>query len=150
MQATSRTYNLNMQLNAGDRRWLWGLLLLAGGALTLLLLGAVWFVARYQDSADYPGAARMAGQNIYKFSPNLTIRRDTAYRTADPFPTVYNFYSAGFALGPESYAQSNCIQMADAVTELRVFQRTMSVTVCDTRSGRLIFVMRSLSLRLSP
>jgi hypothetical protein len=31
-----------------------------------------------------------------------------------------------------------------------VFQRTMAVTVCDTRSGRLIFVMRSLSLRLSP
>jgi hypothetical protein len=150
MQATSRAYTLGMQLNAGDRRWLWGLLLLAGSALAVLLLGAVWFAARYQDAADYPGAARVAGQNIYKFSPNLTIRRDTAYRTADPFPTVYNYYSAGFELGPESYAQSNCIQMSDAVTELHVLQRTMAVTVCDTRSGRMIFVMRSLSLRLTP
>jgi hypothetical protein len=139
-----------MRLNAGDRRWVWGLLLLAGGALVGLLLTAAWLAARYQDAADYPGASRVSGQNIYKFSPNLTIRRDTAYRTDDPFPAVYNYYSAGFALGPESYAQSNCIQMADAVTEMRVFKRTMSVTVCDTRSGRLIFVMRSLSLRLTP
>jgi hypothetical protein len=138
-----------MRLNAGDRRWLWGLLVLAGSALVALLLGAVWMAARYQDAADYPGASRVAGQNIYKFSPNLTVRRDTAYRTEDPFPTVYNYYSAGFELGPETYAQSNCIQMSEAVTELRVFQRTMAVTVCDTRSGRMIFVMRSLSLRLT-
>ena len=58
MQASSRAYTLSMRLQAGDRRWLWGLLLLAGVAMTVLLLGAVWFVARYQDAADYPGASR--------------------------------------------------------------------------------------------
>ena len=137
-----------MRTGLGDRRLLWGLLLLAAVVGVAALLGFGWLAARYQDAADYPGAARMAGQNIYKFSPNLTIRRDTSYRTSDPFPTVYNFYSAGFALGPESYAQSNCIQMSDTTTDLHVLQRTMAVTVCDTRGGRMIFVMRSLSLRL--
>jgi hypothetical protein len=138
-----------MRTSKGDRRLLWGLLLLAVVVGAGALLGFLWLAARYQDAADYPGAARVAGQYIYKFSPNLTVRRDTAYRTADPFPNVYNFYSAGIELGPEAYAQSSCIQMSQAVTELRVFQRSMSVTVCDTPSGRLIFVMRSLSLRLS-
>ena len=137
-----------MRAGLGDRRWVWGLLLLAGSGLVVLLLGGVWLAARYQDAADYPGSARVAGQNIYKFSPNLTIRRDTAYRTSDPFPAVYNWYSNGFQLGPESYAQSNCIQMTDSVTQLGVLQRQMSVMLCDTRGGRLIFVMRSLSLRL--
>jgi hypothetical protein len=127
---------------------LWGALLVAALALGVAVLSTGYLVVRYQNAADYPGAALMAGQQIYSVWPNPTVRRDSSYHTTDLFPAVYNFYSSGFALGPEVYAQSNCIQMAKTFTEFYVVERDMSVMVCDTPSGRLIFVMRSLSLRL--
>ncbi len=129
-------------------RLLWGALALAGLAALVALASGAWLLVRYQDAADYPGAVRMASQNIYNVWPNPTVRRDSTYRTSDPFPTVYNFYSSGFALGPEVFAQSNCIQMARSFTDWHVVERTMSVMVCDTPAGRLVFVMRSLTLRV--
>ncbi len=135
-----------MRLTSADRRWLWALALAALIVVTLLAGAAVYLAVQYRDAADYPGAVLVAGQTLYRLTPWLTIRRDTSYRTADPFPVVYNFYSGGFGLGPEVYAQSNCILMAQATTQLRFIEREMSVTVCDTPNGRLIFVMRSLAL----
>ncbi len=126
----------------------WGAMLAAALIALVALGGGVWLLARFQNAADYPGAARMAGQNIYSVWPYPTVRRDTSYLTGAPFPDVYNFYSSGFSLGPELYAESNCIQMARNYTELYVVERSMSVTLCDTPKGRMIFVMRSMTLRL--
>jgi hypothetical protein len=131
-----------------NERLLWGGLLAATLAALAGLLTLGYLLARYQAAADYPGAALMAGQNIYNVWPNPTVRRDSSYHTNDPFPTVYNYYSVGFKLGPEDYAESNCIQMANNFTDLYIIERHMSVMVCDTPSGRLIFVMRSVTLRL--
>ncbi len=128
---------------------MWSALALAALAAGVVLASGAWLLVRYQNAADYPGASLMAGQNIYSLWPNPTVRRDSSYRTRDPFPAVYNFYSAGFQLGPEDYAESNCIQMARDFTDLRVIERHMSVTVCTTPSGPMIFVMRSLTLRLT-
>jgi hypothetical protein len=128
---------------------MWGALLAGLLVITAAVLGAGIFVARYRAAGDYPGAQLMAGQDTVSWWPNPTVKRDTSYLTSASFPAVYNFYSSGFALGPEIYAQSNCIQMARNFLDLYVIKRTMSVMLCDTPKGRMIFVMRALTLQLT-
>jgi hypothetical protein len=135
-----------MKKPIGNRVW-WGLAITAWVAATLVALGLILFVNWYRQSADYPGALLRADHTIYNFSPQLNIRRDTSYRSADKFNKIYNWYSNGFELGPEARAQSSCILMAKTFTDLGVIERQMSVTLCDTPNGRMIFVMRSVALR---
>ena len=75
------------------------------------------------------------------------MRRTSAYRTNDPFNKVYNWYSVKFDLGPESYAQSNCILMAKSVTTGWVFEEQISVMLCNTPNDQMMFVMRSVLFR---
>jgi hypothetical protein len=131
-----------------DHRLRWALLLGAASLAALAAVSALYATFRFRAAADYPGSMLVADNTIYDFTPHLSLRRDTSYRTNDEFPLVYNWYSNGFNLGPEAYAQSNCILMANATTSLRVVEQQMSVMVCDTSNGRLIFVMRSIGLRL--
>jgi hypothetical protein len=106
--------------------------------------GAVYTVL---GATDYPGATNLGGQTLTRYSPNFVIRRTIAYRTTDPFNKVYNWYSTRFALGPESYAQSNCILMSKSKTLGLGFDERMSVTVCTTPHDQMMFVMRTLIYR---
>lgn len=115
--------------------------------IAVAALGLALLVNWYQRSTDYPGALYVGDHTIYQFNPNPTIRRDASFRSSDPFNKVFNWYSSGFDLGPETFAQSGCALMARSFTDFAVVEREMSVMVCDTPNGRLIFVMRSLSLR---
>ncbi len=135
-----------MPIDVTLRRWLiTGLIALALAAASLAaLLGlAAW---HFYFAADYPGSARTSDHAIYGYAP-LSIRRDTAYLTTDEFPAVYNWYSVGFELGPEQRAQSGCILMARSQTTLGLLRNSMSVTLCDTPKGRMVFVMRHVQLR---
>lgn len=136
-----------MQAHAGNRRLWLGLGLLAWAGATLTLLAILLFVFVERQAADYPNSLLVSDHDIYRWSPYLTVRRDTSYRTMDEFPVVYNWYSSGFNLGPEVRAQSACILMARSTTALAIVERSMSVTLCDTPTGRMIFVQRSVSLR---
>ena len=102
---------------------------------------------RVYQATEYPGATQIADETITHYTPNFSMRRTTAYRSADPFNKVYNWYSVKFDLGPESYAQSNCILMAKSVTTGWVFDEQMSVMLCQTPNDQMMFVMRSLLLR---
>ncbi len=124
-----------------------GLIVLALGLATMLCVATSLFVVRYRDAADYPGATFLGENMLYKFSPHLVIRRDTAYQTSAPFNDIYNFYSAGFHLGPEQYALGACILMANTATTAWFIEMDMAVTLCDTPEGRMIFVMRTVSFR---
>ncbi|MGH2521175.1 MAG: hypothetical protein ACRDH2_01620 [Anaerolineales bacterium] len=134
-------------MNLINRRWKVGLALLVGGLLALAGIGVGLLAIQYREAADYPGAALVADHNLYKVTPHLVIRRDTSYRTLDAFPKVYNWYSSGFHLGPETHAQGNCILMARSFTTAWMIEQSMSVTLCDTPKGRTIFVTRSISFR---
>jgi hypothetical protein len=112
----------------------------------LVVIAVAAPLVQYYKAADYPGATQVSDHTVTKVLPSLTLRRDTSYRTQDAFPVVYNWYSSGFRLGPERRAQSACILMERSQTWLAVEQR-MSVMLCDTSSGRMIFVMRSIGLR---
>ena len=116
--------------------------------LTLALscgLGTALYVV--SGATDYPGATSLGGQTLTRYSPNFVIRRTIAYRTTDPFNKVYNWYSTRFALGPESYAQSNCILMSKSKTLGLGFDEQMSVMICGTPNDQMMFVMRTLIYR---
>lgn len=115
--------------------------LLAGG----LAAGALaWRALR---EADYPGALLVSAKTGFKVWPTLQVRRSTSYQTADSFSAVYVWYSARFALGPEKYALGSCNQMLSTSDLLWVFEVQMSVSVCDTPTGRMMWVDRTLTLR---
>lgn len=113
--------------------------------ILLLLCGGVGQAfARFNEAAHYPGATHLGDQTLVKYTPSLAFKRTGSYRSSDPFPKVYNWYSARFALGPESHAQSNCILMTRSSTSLWLIEEQVSVTVCSTPGGQMMFVMRSL------
>ena len=125
---------------------------LIGGVAGLLLalaacggLGALLY-GTFQAS-EYPGATRVADGTITSYTPNFAIRRTSVYRTTDSFSKVYNWYSVGFELGPESYAQSNCILMSKSRTRGWGLSEQMSVMVCGTPNDQMMFVMRALIFR---
>jgi hypothetical protein len=103
-------------------------------------------VTRFQQSANYPGALVVSAHNIYQVSPSLYVRRDTSYRTADALPEVYHWYSRGFDLGPEAGAHGSCIMLERSTSQF-IVEQYVGVMVCDTPTGRMMFVQRSLSLR---
>jgi hypothetical protein len=74
------------------------------------------------------------------------FRWDDAYRTSDSFTDVYNWYSTTFDLGAETRAQDRCILLEGANVQYAL-RRTVSVFVCSTSSGQMVFVSRFTSLR---
>ena len=114
-------------------------------AAVAIILVTLW-VVRLSRASQYPGAIEMSEHFMYKFSPSLSIRHDTAYRSSDEFPKVYNWYSTSFDLGPEVRAQSACNAM-DKARSWFLFENTTTVTICDTPNGRMMFVMQSVTIR---
>ncbi len=129
------------------RRILIGVWLVASVLLTLAGLGLARSFLLWQDAADYPGATVVSGDSRYKFWPRPVLRRDTAYQSTDTFNDIYNFYSTGFSLGPERYAQGTCSLMANSTTLAGFIEHEMSVMLCDTSEGRTILVTRIIVLR---
>ncbi len=127
------------------RRVRMGLLFFLVAAISCGSLGTALYVV--SGATDYPGATNLGGQTLTRYSPNFVIRRTIAYRTIDPFNKVYNWYSTRFALGPESYAQSNCILMSKSKTLGLGFDEQMSVMLCGTPNDQMMFVMRTLIYR---
>jgi len=131
-----------------QERWVFSSVLVFGlGLMVVACMAASVLLLRYRDAADYPGAAFLGENMLYKFSPHLVIRRDTFHQTSAPFNDIYDFYSRGFDLGPEQHAQGTCILLGDATTTAWVIETEMAVTLCDTPEGRMIFVMRTVALR---
>jgi len=133
-------------LSGNQRWWVYSLLGLLVLAVAGLVMSASVLIARYRDAADYPGALRLSEGNLYKFWPRLIIRRDTSYQTSAPYDEVYNYYSHGFQLGPEQHALGVCSTIAASTTTAGFIETDMAVTLCDTPTGRMIFVMRAVSL----
>ena len=106
---------------------------------------AAWAIGQDRRAAQYPGAAPISSHSNYTALP-YHFRWDNAYRTTDPFPRVYNWYSTGFNLGTEARANGRCI-LLEGATEWLTMARYTSVLLCDTPTERMIFVSRSTSLK---
>jgi hypothetical protein len=136
-----------MQNDPRHRRRLGAALVLLAAALSCGLVGAPLY--QLYQATEYPGATRASEDDLFAYTPNFAWRHTAAYRTTDPFPKVYNWYSTRFALGPEAYAQSSCILMARSSTIIWRIEEQMSVTVCNTPNDRMMFVMRAFYIRYS-
>lgn len=128
------------------RRQVMGTLLMLAAITSLCGLVGLPFYA-FSQATDYPGATIISAQNLTLWTPNFVLRRTAAYHTNDPFNKVYTWYSVTFDLGPESYAQSNCILMNKSSTMGLGFEQQMSVMVCNTPKDQMMFVMRSILFR---
>lgn len=137
-----------MRLHAGQQRFILWALAAAVVALALTSLILLRLGLYYWNASDYPGADQFGKNYLYKITPQVELRQDAAYHSNDPFPAIYNYYSSGFRLGPEARAQGACIEMMKASRFAWVIERDMSVTLCDTPKGRMIFVTRIFSLSL--
>ncbi|NJK79999.1 MAG: hypothetical protein HC876_21685 [Chloroflexaceae bacterium] len=116
---------------------------LSGGAL---LVGVASLLLIGYHSIDYPDATIVSRHTRTYFSGRPSLRQDASYRTTDHFPAIYNWYSNGFDLGPESKALSQC-SLLEHDTQWLLVQHHMSVMICDTTSDRMIFVERTFTLR---
>jgi hypothetical protein len=114
-------------------------------ALSLLSLIALCIVggSGLYLAADYPGAAQISSETMVRYTPGLVVKRTNSYRSSDPFPAIYNWYSQRFDLGPEAHAQGNCILMARSFTSFWVLREQITVTLCSTPNGQMMFVTRS-------
>lgn len=117
--------------------------MLVGFLAAVALLGS--FVSRERKQAQYPGSISLTGHSNYASLPSQ-FRWDNSYRTTDSFPAVYQWYSTTFDLGAEARALGDCI-LLDGTKRALVVERYTSVVLCDTPSGRLIYVTRSTAFR---
>lgn len=118
-----------------------GLLLLAAAALGMIIV--LTFV-QDRNAARYPESTSISRHDNYTGLPTQ-FRWDNSYQTDDNFTRVYNWYSIGFDLGSEARALGGCI-LLEGSKKWTVIRRYMSVMLCDTPRGRLIYVTRFTSL----
>lgn len=120
-------------------------LLALGAALMLIALVAACAVGASEGylAADYPGAQRIGSDTMLRSTTGLAVKRTSVYRSSDPFSAIYNWYSQRFDLGPEAHAQGGCILMGRSFTTLWVVKEQITVTLCGTPNGQMMFVSRS-------
>lgn len=120
-----------------------------GVIIMVMFLGGVALLGssinRERKRAQYPGSVALTGHSNYSALPSQ-FRWDNSYRTTDPFPAVYEWYSTTFDLGSEARALGECI-LLDGTAGAFVVERYTSVVLCDTPTGRLIYVTRSTAFR---
>lgn len=106
---------------------------------------AIIGVNRDRNAAHYPGATLVTSHSNYRGLP-AQIRWDNSYFTTDSFTDVYNWYSVTFDLGAEARAIERCI-LLEGPTDQFVLERYLSVLLCNTPEGQLIYVTRSTRLK---
>jgi len=123
--------------------------LLAGCGVVILVIATamagilILLFARDRGAARYPGSMPISSHSNYKGLP-FEYRWDNSYRTSDNFTDVYNWYSIRFDMGAEARANGDCI-LLEADNAQVIFERHISVFLCSTRYGRMIYVTRSTS-----
>lgn len=115
----------------------------AAALVVALLVGACAVGWRGYLAAEFPGSTLAGSETLVRYAPSLAVKRTMTYRTDAPFNEVYTWYSQRFSLGPEAHAQGGCILMARSFTSLWVVRDQITVTVCGTPNGQMMFVSRS-------
>ena len=125
--------------------------ILAGcGFLLILFFFAIAFslvalINRDRRTAQYPGSTPISAHSNYASLPR-TYRWDDSFRTSDEFTAVYNWYSVNFNMGAESRANGSCI-LLETDDEFFRAERFMSVFICGTPEGQLVFVSRTTTFK---
>lgn len=120
--------------------------------LTAALFVLIWgglgvFAWRTYHAGAYPNATAIDTGDVWRATPSLIFKRVESYRSTDPFNVIYNWYSQQFDLGPERFANGNCLLMARSSTLFGPLNLNASVMVCETTADRMMFVTRTYTLR---
>lgn len=134
--AADKTYN---------QRLLAGLGLLFFTFILLILFGLVSLIKQDRRQVQYPGSIPISNHSNYKSLPR-SYRWDDAFRTNDGFKSVYEWYSLKFSMGAESRANGSCI-LLEADDEFLRAERFISVVICGTPEGQLVFVSRTTTFK---
>lgn len=125
-------------------------LLLGCGVLLLVFFFGIAFslvelIQRDRESVRYPGATAVAAHSNYSSLPRAYNWDDT-FRTNDGFHAVYQWYSVTFNMGAEARANGDCI-LLETDNETFLVKRFMTVTICGSPGGQLVFVDRTTRFR---
>jgi hypothetical protein len=138
-------------LNSNSAEKTYNQRLLAGiGIFSLIFILAVGFglvslIKQDRQQAQYPGSIPIAAHSNYKSLPR-SYRWDDSYRTDDGFRAVYEWYSLKFNTGAESRANGSCI-LLESDDEFFRAERFVSVVICGTPQGQLVFVSRTTTFK---
>jgi hypothetical protein len=113
-----------------------GIIVVAGSLILMF--------ARDWQSARYPGSIPLSNHSNYSGLP-YEYRWDNSYRSSGNFTDIYNWYSITFDLGAETRAMGKCTILEGSNARL-AFSRHISVSLCGTDFGQMIYVTRSTSL----
>ena len=107
--------------------------------------GGLYLFNNERNSSIYPDAVVVTQNSNYRALPRAYIWND-AYRSQDDYNVVFNWYSQRFDMGPESRAIGSCAGM-DKIDTIFWFRRDVSVFICQTDQGQMIFLDRVFYLR---
>ena len=119
-----------------------GLFIFAGIIVVVGLL--ILMFAHDRQSARYPGSIPLSNHSNYSGLP-YEYRWDNSYRSSANFTDIYNWYSITFNLGAETRAMGKCTILEGSNAQL-AFNRHISISLCGTDFGQLIYVTRSTTL----
>lgn len=117
--------------------------------LLAALAGALAMASNAYLAAAFPGSTLTGSDTMVSYATGLAVKRTNTYRSDAPFSQVYNWYSRRYSLGPEAHAQGSCILMGRSFTTLWVIKEQITVTVCGTPNGQMMFVSRASVLPYS-
>jgi hypothetical protein len=120
------------------------------GLFLLLLVGIAGisiaiFLRQDRQSLQYPGAVPLSNHVMRSF-PTTIAREDISYRSHDDFPTVTHWYAKKMDNSWEFAASGGCSHVSGN-DDFLFIERSLTVTVCETPNGRMIFVRRTTSIQ---
>jgi hypothetical protein len=128
-----------------NRRIYWSLATVAGLSVVLLIIFVGFSFYRMQESIIYPQAALLSSHNLSAL-PHLLFQQRVSLRSQDTTPQVHGWYARNFGIGPEQAATGQCSLMWSEQTFF-FLKRRMSLTICDSRNGRIIYIQQAMLLR---
>jgi hypothetical protein len=135
-------YSQASEIQDYNRRIYWGLATAAGAALIVLIIFLGYAFYRMQESTIYPQATVLSSHRLSAL-PHLLFQQQLSLRSQDETPQVYAWYARNFGIGPEQMATGQCSHMGASQSFL-FLERRLSLTVCDSRNGRLIYIQQAM------
>lgn len=136
-----------MTRQTSNRRLLARISMLIVVLFVLIWSGLGLLAWRTYHAGKYPNATTIDTGDVWRATPGLIFKRVESYRSTDPFNLIYNWYSQQFDLGPERFANGNCLLMARSSNLFGPLSLNASVMVCETTADRMMFVTRTYMLR---
>ena len=128
-----------------NKRIYWGLATMAGLSLIALVILLGYGFYRVQESIVYPQATLLSSHRLSAL-PHLLFQQRLSLRSQDETPQVYAWYARNFGIGAEQLATGQCSYMGGNQSFL-FLERRLSLTICDSRNGRIIYIQQAMLIR---